>query len=139
MFILNKYTLFNLKTSFYYIFFKKKKKFKRSLILKTYLMLHLRKILLSIKLNKFNVMIKGLPVFFKQLIKILITPLNITFKSKFDANLIKDELINPYFNIIINFLFFFKSVSFCFFKTKRKRRLKRKITRKLFTKNNLFI
>jgi hypothetical protein len=139
MFILNKCTLFNLKTSFYYIFFKKKKKFKRSLILKTYLMLHLRKILLSIKLNKFNVMIKGLPVFFKQLIKILITPLNITFKNKFDDNLIKDELSKPYFNIIINFLFFLKSISFCFFKTKRKRRLKRKITRKLFTKNNLFI
>lgn len=128
--------LFNLRPGLYQALLTRfKKNFKRTKIAKFILIRHLRKILLVLRLLKFDVLINRLPLYLRSLLNTLVNPLIKQFIHPYTYKIIEDFTLqtNSIFTIAAIYLIHLNTANST--KTKRLRRLKRKITRRLLMRN----
>ena len=90
----------------------------------------LRKLLLVIQIRNFYLHVKGVPLFFTQLLKFLNRPLPHVITDPVSKKII-DETGDEFEKFQFEKLFFLKSKPFGFQKTKKRGRVKRKIRRKI--------
>ena len=119
----------------YLVFFKKKKNYKKSKSVKLLITKHLRKLLILLEMSFFNVIIKGSSYFLSIFFKTLQKPLLVVFTSLLGSLKFNDIFKKKKF--FFNWLYLKNTVSYCFTKNSRKRRLKRKIVKQLYSKNRI--
>jgi hypothetical protein len=117
-------------------FFKHQKALKKNKALKFLLVKFLRKLLLVSKINDLTIFIKRPPVLLTEVFKFLLSPLPSPFHDPISNLEVFEEGSQVYF-FRVWYLFFLKTVSYTSMKQKQKGRLKRKITKKVISKNRI--
>lgn len=129
--------LFYFSPGFFIKFFEKKKSLKKSRSLKMLSARYLRKLYIFSKIKYSIFFVKKLPVGFLEFLSSLNTPIIHKFNDPFTNKLV-EENPNPNRPLInILYFIFFKNIDFSSNKIKKKGRIKRKITRKLFLENSI--
>ena len=111
----------------------KKKSAKKSLSTKLVLMRFLRKLLLVSGLTRFELIVKGVPLFLPQLLRFLKSPLPSVITDPLTQQVI-DETGDEVTKFSFERLVFLKPKPFGYQKTRKKGRIKRKIRRKIISK-----
>jgi hypothetical protein len=103
---------------------------KKSMKLKTLQMRFFKKLLFLLKIRVTNLYLIKKIKNFKFFLNLLIKPINHFFFDPFE----KEEIIlkKSAFDLNIKYIFLIKQISFYLLKTKKKARLKRKISRKIY-------
>jgi hypothetical protein len=128
--------LFNLRPGLYRVLLLKfKKNFKRTKTAKFILMRHLRKILLVLRLFRFEILINHLPIYLRSLLSTLLSPLIKQFMHPYTNRVVEDFTLQTNSIFTISTIYVVNVSTARTVKTKRLRRLKRKITRRLLARN----
>ena len=97
---------------------------------------YLRRFLVSIPHIKIHIGIIGLPVYLVEILKTILNQTNALYKDPYDSSKIINEKANNV-SLEVNYIKFIRNKSFVFFKRKKVGRLKRKISKRIKTINNL--
>jgi len=97
---------------------------------------YVRKLFLILQINKLILTIKNNPIYLFEFLKNLNSPIVHKFFNPYDKTLIEDT-VNATFNTKSIYFIFYKNTSYSTLKTKKRGRIKRKISRKLILKNQL--
>ena len=127
---------FFLSSGLFIKYFAKKKSLKKNKIIKILMAKYVRKIFLILKFQNTLLTIKHNPVFLREFLNTLNTPIVHSFYDPL-AKQILDDSANKHPSLRFLYFLFLKNENFTFQKTRKKGRIKRKITRKLTLKNNL--
>lgn len=127
---------FSLTTGLFVKYFGKKKALKKNKILKLLMGKYVRKLFLILQINKLILTIKNNPIYLFEFLKNLNSPIVHKFFNPYDKTLIEDT-VNATFNTKSIYFIFYKNTSYSTLKTKKRGRIKRKISRKLILKNQL--
>jgi hypothetical protein len=125
-----------LSTGFFIKYFNKKKLYKKSKIIRTFLIRYLRKIFLLIKISKTILTLKKTPVLLYEFLKIFSQPIPYKFNEPLTNREIKDAQYS-FIPTKFKYFIFVNSENYTFSKTKKKGRVKRKIYRKIVLHNSI--
>lgn len=131
-----KYNLLSLNPGPVFSKFFEKKHLKNKRQTQTLLMRFLRKVMFFLKLQNFNLIVRGIPFNLKLLLKVLNTPISHTVRSPFPNNEVFTDSVGN-FQLRIWIIRFVKTLFFGKRKLKKKGRIKRKVARKILTANRL--
>ena len=134
----SKNTIFNASLGVVSRYFSKKKNFLRSKSSYVLLSTYVRRLLINIKVLSLDLKITGLPVYLNTLIKSVLSPSNSLYKDPFGSGVINEN--SDFQNSLkFNYVYFFNNKFFGFksLKTKKKGRLKRKISKKIVFGNSI--
>ena len=132
------YNYFSFFPGFFLKFYKNRRPLKRTKLFKILLVKLLRKVLISTNIRFIQLIVNRTPTFFTELYRLLITPSIVPYRLPNKASFYQDSHNNvnqPPFQIQ-KFLFL-RTKFYGLFKEKRRGRLKRKVARRLFKKNNV--
>lgn len=132
------YNYFSLFPGFFLKFYKNRRPLKRTKLFKILLVKFLRKVLVSTNIRFIQIIVNRAPTFFTELYRLLITPSIVPYRLPNKISLYQDSFnnINQSPFQIKKFLFL-RTKFYGLFKEKRRGRLKRKVARRLFKKNNV--
>lgn len=124
-----------LSTGLFIKYFDKKKLFKKNKTLRTVLIKYVRKMFLLIKFPQMILLLKKNPIFFLEFLNLLHQPI----LYKFNEPLTNREVVDDGSHIITNFLYFIflNTENFTTNKTRKRGRVKRKIYRKIVSRNSI--
>lgn len=131
-------TLMNCSLGMVSSFFSKKKSFLKSKV--SYLMLtsFLRKLLIFAEPKVFDLQIRGLPLYIRDILKTFFAPGNKPYLHPLTRlHTVDEEHSNFHDGFKINYVFFLGNKSYSYMKKKKKGRLKRRISRKIVFSNNI--
>lgn len=132
------YNYLSLYSGLFLKFFQNKKPLRRSKLFKTLMVKLLRKILLVSSIRNVNLVISRSSPIFLELYRLLLTPTIIPYRVPKGKGFYNDSLLNKGSSLfLVRKIIFLRTHSFTKLKTRRKGRIKRKITRRLFRKNNV--
>lgn len=127
---------FFLSVGFFLKYFEKRKALKKNKSLKILLARYVRKLYLLVKFKYTLFFIRSIPTYLAELVNTLNTPIIHKFLTPFNDKLFEDSSLNQ--NIFnINYFIFLKNIDFSNNKIRKKGRIKRKITRKIFMENSI--
>lgn len=127
---------FFLSVGFFLKYFEKRKALKKNKSLKILLARYIRKLYLLVKFKHTLFFIRSIPTYLAELVNTLNTPIIHKFLTPFNDKLFEDSSLNQ--NIFnINYFIFLKNIDFSNNKIRKKGRIKRKITRKIFMENSI--
>ena len=127
-----------LSLGFFLKYFEKRKVLKKAKAFKLLMARTLRKLFLLSRLNKFYFFIRGIPVHFVEMLRIINRRIDHPFFNPY-SNVAFDESLRtiPMTVIRIPYFFFTKNSSFVPIKTRKQGRIKRKLRRRLVAKNRV--
>jgi hypothetical protein len=117
-------------------FFKHQKSLKKNKSLKFLLVKFLRKLIIVSKIDNMIVFLKKTPTLVSEVFKFLINPLPSPFFDPISNQTILEDDKSSY-RININYIYFLKTISYTSMKKRQKGRLKRKIAKKVISKNRI--
>lgn len=125
-----------LSNGFFLKYFEKKKSIRKNKSIKMLIARYVRKLYLLIKFKYTIFFIKNIPTYLYEIINIMNTPIIHKFSSPFSDKTVEESFLNK--NIFnINYFIFSRNIDFSNNKTKKKGRIKRKITRKLVLESSI--
>ena len=131
-------SLIFLSLGFFLKYFEKRKVLKKSKAFKLLLARSLRKIFLLSRLNKFFFFIRGIPLYFVEMLRTLNQRIDHPFFNPYDKLVFDESNPRTTLSLIkVPYFFFIKNVSFVPSKTRKRGRIKRKLRRRLFVKNRV--
>lgn len=130
--------LFFLSLGFFLKYFEKRKVLKKSKAFKLFMARTLRKLFLLSGLSKFYFFVRGVPIHFVEMLRLINKRIDHPFFNPYE-NAIFDESASstPVRVIQIPYFFFTKNTSFVPVKTRKRGRIKRKLRRRLIAKNRV--
>lgn len=117
-------------------FFKHQKSLKKNKSLKFLLVKFLRKLIIVSKIDNLIVFLKKTPTLVSEVFRFLINPLPSPFLDPITNRTILEEGRSSY-RINISYIYFLKTISYTSMKQRQRGRLKRKITKKVISKNRI--
>lgn len=117
-------------------YFQKRKCLKKGRNIRVLMAKYLRKLLILSKINNLVLWVKSTPLFLPELLTVLNTPILHKFNNPFTGEEFQESERNAS-SFRFLYFFFIKTVNYGKFKQRRKGRIKRKITRKLYRKNKI--
>lgn len=117
-------------------FFKHQKALKKNKSLKFLIVKFLRKLLIVSKINDITIFLKRMPVLVSEVFKFLLSPLPSPFTDPITNQQIIEEGPGVH-SFRIWYLYFLKTVSYTSMKGRQKGRVKRKIAKKVISKNRI--
>jgi len=117
-------------------FFKYQKALKKNKSLKFLIVKFLRKLLIVSKVNDLTIFLKRMPVLVSEVFKFLLSPLPAPFQDPITHQQILEEGSGIH-SFRIWYLYFMKTVSYTSMKGRQKGRVKRKIAKKVISKNRI--
>lgn len=121
-------------TGLFIKYFDKKKLYKKSKIIRTILIKFLRKLFLLIKFPRLILIVKKNPIFLLEFLNLFNQPIPYKFNEPLTNREIIDTEDNPSLTKVM-YVVFLKTQPYIKFKTKKRGRVKRKISRKVILKN----
>ena len=119
-------------------FFKNRKPLRKSKLFKILMVKFFRKILLSSSIQNVFLFVKNTSPLFLEFYKLLLTPSIIPYKTVGTKGLYDDSIVNRTKKLfVVRKVLFLKTHSFAKMKTRKKGRIKRKITRRIIKKNQI--
>jgi hypothetical protein len=96
----------------------------------------LRKVLMFSGIKDLSLVIKHIPLYLQDILNIINSPVINTYKNPYNNNLLVDEtFLNNVF--YFNFFLFYNNKSYTFQKSKKKGRIKRKISKRVIKLNRV--
>lgn len=117
-------------------FFKHQKSLKKNKSLKFLIVKFLRKLLIVSKINDLTIFLKRMPVLVSEVFKFLLSPLPSPFQDPITNQQVIEEGTGVH-SFRIWYLYFLKTVSYTSMKGRQKGRVKRKIAKKVISKNRI--
>lgn len=132
------YNYFSLYSGLFLKFFQNRKPLRKSKLFKTLMVKFLRKIILISSIKFIYLVVNRASQMFSELYKLLLTPSIIPYKVPQTKGFYNDSITNKYNKLFsVRKVLFKRTHSFTNLKTRRRGRIKRKITRRLFRKNSV--
>jgi hypothetical protein len=131
-----KHNYFFLSTGFFIKFFDKKKIYKKSKIIRTIMAKYLRKIFLLLNFPQLIVLVKKNPIFFLEFLNLFNQQIPYKFNEPLTNREIHDNNLKKFITKFLYFIFI-NSENYGANKTKKKGRVKRKISRKIVIRNSI--
>ena len=137
----DKSTIFNLSLGILSKNFSKKKTYLRSKASYLLSAAYLRRLLVNLNIISPRLIVQGIPIYLKDIIKVILTPTNVLYKDPFNySKLDKEDIINEKKNnptLFFNYVIFFGNKPYGIVKEKKRGRLKRKIMKRVIINNKL--
>ena len=132
------YNYISLFSGLFLKFFSNRKSLRKSKLFKALMVKLLRKILLASSIKNVNLIINRSSPMFSELYKLLLTPSIIPYRVPKNSELYDDSSLNSFGKLLsVRKLIFLRTHSFTNLKTRKRGRIKRKITRRLLRKNEV--
>ena len=127
-----------LSLGFFLKYFAKRKALKKSKAFKLLLARSLRKLFLLARLHKFYFYIKGVPIHFVSMLKMLNKRIDHPFFNPYTKAPFNESPLSSKLTVIkVPYFFFLKNTTFVPVKTRKRGRIKRKLRRRLVAKNRV--
>jgi hypothetical protein len=95
----------------------------------------LRKILIFSDIRNLLLLVKRTPLYFNEILSTINTPVIVNYKHPFNSSMIDEITMNNFF--FFYYFIFYNTKAYGFMKTRKKGRVKRKITKRIVKINNL--
>jgi len=126
----------SLSTGLFLKFFNNKKSLKKGKALKLLMSKLLRKLLITSNVSDLLLFVKGSPLFLTEILRFLFAPLASPFWDPVRGQSYVEDHQSMFF-LKAHFIYFLKTVSYTSMKAPKRGRLKRKVTKRLVSKNNV--
>jgi len=130
--------LFFLSLGFFLKYFEKRKVLKKSKAFKLFLARTLRKLFLLSGLTKFYFFVRGVPIYFVEMLRLINKRIDHPFFNPYENTIFDESSSSTPLRVVqIPYFFFTRNTSFVPIKTRKRGRIKRKLRRRLVAKNRL--
>jgi hypothetical protein len=97
---------------------------------------YLRRFLVNLNILSLRLEVTKPPKYFKEILRIITKNSNVLYKNPFNSNTIVNEKLNP-IDINFTYVLFLNNKPYSVVKSKKKGRLKRRISKKVLILNNI--